>query len=111
MEANRDSGGGKKTHTMPHRYPESIQKETLCPHCLPRIVFRLSPRGRAGFPRGPSGRAALGRWLIGRSRSSRLAPFISANGDYWEPTDFNASCGETEGERGEQQMSRADVGK
>lgn len=108
MGASWDSGGGENRHGMPHHHPESTQKERLRPQS---VVFGLSPCGRAGFPRGLAGKAALGRWLIGRSRSSRLAPFISANGDYWEPTDFNASCGETEGERGEQQMSRVDVGK
>lgn len=96
---------------MPHHHPESTRNGRLCHRCIPCVVFWLGPHGRAGFPRGLAGRAALGRWLIGRSRSSRLAPFVFANGDYWEPTDFNASCGEMEGERGEQQMSRADVGK
>lgn len=94
---------GDKIHRMPHYHSESI-RGTLCPWHTPRGVWV------SGISLWPCWQSHP--WcLIGRGHSSRLAPFISTNGDYWELTNFNASCRGTERERGEQEMSRADVGE
>lgn len=88
--------GGKKLHMM-LLYPSESIWGALCPWHPPRCLWDFL--------------VASPRCLIGHSHSSQLAPFISTNGNYWEPTNSNASCRGMEGERGEQEMSHADVGE
>lgn len=95
--------GGKKSMRCPATTLKA--SEVLWVHGTPLLSV-----GERDFYSWPC-RQSRARCLIGRTRGSRLAPFISTNGDYWEPTNFNASCRGMEGERGEQEMSRADVGE